>query len=363
MSLADRFAEWRNGLIANTQFQSWAVGNPFTRGIARQKTKATFDLVAGFVYSQVLSAAVESGLLEAVRAAPVTAANFAALSGLPADGALRLLRAAAALDLLRVRLDGRFALGEAGAALLGNPAVFAMIRHHKAFYRDIADPLALLRARRPDTELSRFWAYTASASDADAAAYSALMAETQALIAQNVLAAYDFRRHLTVMDVGGGLGAFLIAAGTAHDSLNLVLVDLPPVARLAEAKLSATPLWPRFRIEPRDMLNDPLPLGADLITLIRVVHDHDDGPVRQLLASARKALAPGGKLLIAEPMAGIPGAEAMADAYFGFYLWAMGRGAPRRPADLEKLLQDAGFRHIRQLKTAQPLLVSAIIAS
>lgn len=362
MSLADRFAEWRNGLISNPKFQAWAVRNPLTRGVARQKTRATFDLVAGFVYSQVLSAATESGLLETVRAAPVTAAGFAVQAGLPEEGALRLLRAAAALDLLRVRSDGSFALGEAGAALLGNPAVFAMIRHHKAFYRDIADPLALLRGRRPDTELSRFWAYAAGAGDTDAAAYSALMAETQALIAQNVLAAYDFRRHVTIMDVGGGLGAFLTAAGTAHDHLNLVLVDLPPVAKLARASLAASPLWPRFRIEPRDMLNDSLPQGADLITLIRVVHDHDDGPVRQLLVSARKALAPGGKLLIAEPMAGIPGAEAMADAYFGFYLWAMGRGLPRRPAELQQMLQDAGFRHARQLQTAQPLLVSAIIA-
>ncbi|MFN7164312.1 MAG: methyltransferase [Hyphomonas sp.] len=362
MSLADQIADWRNGLISNPKFQSWAARNPLTRGVARRKAGAAFDLVAGFVYSQVLSATVESGLLETARTAPVTAADFAARSGLPEDGALRLLRAAAALDLLRVRTDGRFGLGEAGAALLGNPSVFAMIRHHKAFYRDLADPLALLQARSPETELSRFWAYETSTSAEDAAAYSALMAETQALIAQNVLAAYDFRRHRTVMDVGGGLGAFLTAVGTAHDRPSLVLVDLPPVARLAEARLSASPLWPRFRIEPRDMLNDPLPPGADLITLIRVVHDHDDGPVRQLLASIRKALAPGGKLLIAEPMAGVPGAGAMADAYFGFYLWAMGRGIPRRPRELQQLLQDAGFRQVRQLKTAQPLLVSAIVA-
>mgnify|MGYP000487923794 CR=1 FL=1 len=363
MSLADRFAEWRNGLISNPKFQAWAVRNPLTRGVARQKTKATFDLVAGFVYSQVLSAAVDTGLLDMVRKAPLTEAEFAARSGLSANGALRLLRAAAALDLLRLRADGRFALGEAGAALLGNPAVFAMIRHHKAFYRDLADPLALLQAQRPDSELARFWAYETSASAEDAAAYSMLMAETQAMIAQNVLEAYDFRRHRTVMDVGGGLGAFLTAAGTAYANLKLVLVDLPPVAKLAEARLAQGPLWPRFRIEPRDMLRDPLPEGADLITLVRVVHDHDDGPVRQLLASARKALAPGGSLLLAEPMAGLRGAEAMADAYFGFYLWAMGRGSPRTADELHNLLKEAGFRQIRQLRTAQPLLVSVIIAS
>lgn len=362
MSVSDRFANWRNQLISNPKFQSWAVRNPFTRPVARQKAEAAFDLVAGFVYSQVLAATVESGLLEAVRHGPIDEPLFAALSGLPADGAARLLRAAAALDLLRVQSDGRYALGEAGAALLGNPSVFAMVRHHKAFYRDIADPLDLLQARRPGTELSRFWAYDASASPEEASAYSNLMAETQALIAENVLDAYDFRPHRMVMDVGGGLGAFLSAVGKAHAHLDLVLVDLPPVARLAEASLAASGLKPRVRVEPRNMLQDALPTGADLITLVRVAHDHDDAPVRQLLASIRQALAPGGSLLIAEPMADVPGAGAMADAYFGFYLWAMGRGRARSPCELKVLLQDAGFTHIRTLRTVQPLLVSAIVA-
>ncbi len=363
MSFADRFAAWRNGLISDPRFQSWAVRNPFTRPLAEKKAKAAFDLVAGFVYSQVLAAAVECRLLEQARQAPVTEAGLAEAAGLPLDGAQRLLRAAAALGLVRVQSDGRFGLGEVGAAFLGNPSVFAMVRHHAAFYRDISDPLALLRQRRSDTELSRFWAYEASTSKGDAAAYSALMAETQALIARNVLDAYDFRAHHTVMDVGGGLGAFLAALGERYDNPQLVLVDLPPVAELAREKLSRGPLAQRLRIEPRNMLGEPLPEGADLITLLRVVHDHDDQPVRLLLASIRRALAPGGRLLIAEPMAGIRGADAMADAYFGLYLWAMGRGRPRRAEELAALLEEAGFNQIRHLRTAQPLLVSAIIAS
>jgi demethylspheroidene O-methyltransferase len=363
MSFADRFAAWRNRLISDQNFQSWAVRNPFTRPIAEKKAKAAFDLVAGFVYSQVLAAAVECRLLERVRHAPITDAGFSEAADIPLEGAQRLLRAAASLGLVRVQSDGRYGLGETGAAFLGNPSVFAMVRHHAAFYRDIGDPLALLRERRNDTELSRFWAYETSTSKGDAAAYSALMAETQALIARNVLDAYDFRTHHTVMDVGGGLGAFLTAVGERHPGPQLVLVDLPPVAALAQEKLSQGPLAGRFRFEPRDMLREPLPEGADLITLVRVVHDHDDRPVRLLLASIRRALAPGGRLLIAEPMAGIPGTEAMADAYFGLYLWAMGRGSPRRPDELATLLEEAGFSQIRPLKTAQPLLVSAIIAS
>ena len=57
---------------------------------------------------------------------------------------------------------------------------------------------------------------------------------------------------------------------------------------------------------------------------MRVVHDHDDGAALHLMRAVHAALPRGGRLLLAEPMAGTPGAERMGDAYFGFYLLAMG---------------------------------------
>ncbi len=73
-------------------------------------------------------------------------------------------------------------------------------------------------------------------------------------------------------------------------------------------------------------MRDPLPEGADVITLVRVLHDHDDQVVLRLLSEAARVLSEGGTLVVAEPMRG-PGAEArVADAYFGFYLRGMGRG-------------------------------------
>ena len=55
---ADRFYAWRNGLIRSPRFQRWAASFPLTRPVARRKANALFDLVAGFVYSQVLLACV-----------------------------------------------------------------------------------------------------------------------------------------------------------------------------------------------------------------------------------------------------------------------------------------------------------------
>ncbi|MEL6527759.1 MAG: methyltransferase, partial [Chloroflexota bacterium] len=46
---------------------------------------------------------------------------------------------------------------------------------------------------------------------------------------------------------------------------------------------------------------DPIPHGYDLISLVRILHDHDDEPAQALLTNIRKSLAPGARLMIQEP--------------------------------------------------------------
>ena len=60
--------------------------------------------------------------------------------GLGDEAAVRLLKAAAALDLTEALPDGRYALGQLGAALRGNPGLAAMIEHHAMLYADLSDP-------------------------------------------------------------------------------------------------------------------------------------------------------------------------------------------------------------------------------
>jgi demethylspheroidene O-methyltransferase len=61
-------------------------------------------------------------------------------------------------------------------------------------------------------------------------------------------------------------------------------------------------------------------------------------------------------------MAGTIGAEAMGDAYFGFYLLAMGRGRSRTADELTALLGQAGFRSVKIARTRMPLQTKLLIA-
>ena len=358
----------RNRVFANPRFQHWAARLPLIRWIARHRADAAFDLLAGFAYSQVLRAYVEGGLFDILKDGPLGAADVARRMELSEAAALTLLRAGRALMLSEEAGEDRWMLGEQGAVFAANAGVQAMIRHHRLLYADLADPLALLRAdRREPTALSRFWTYAgalhgAGERGAQTSEYSELMAASQHFVADEVLAAVRFGGVRRLLDVGGGHGAFLRAIGTAHPHIELGLFDLPEVVEIGGTVLAEAFGPARVSAHPGNFFKDSIPQGYDMVSLVRILHDHDDAPAQALLANIRASLAPGARLLIAEPMARIPGAEPMGEAFFGLYLWAMGSGRARSPAELVAMCKKAGFARARPVATAQPVNASVIIA-
>jgi demethylspheroidene O-methyltransferase len=367
-----RWGVRRDRLLTSPRFREAASRFAVTRPVARRQAAKLFDLVAGFVYSQWLAACVELQLFERLARGPMTAEGLALESRLPLLGAERLLAAAASLELTEPRGPDeggrqRYGLGPLGAALVGNDAVLAMVRHHHALYADLADPLALLRRGRGGGELERYWAYAkalapGSLGDEQTAPYSALMSASQALVAGQVLDAYPIARHRHLLDLGGGEGVFVAEALARAPRLSATLFDLPAVARAATQCFQRLGLGGRAEAQGGDFHADALPRGADVVSLVRVIYDHDDAPALAILRAARRALPAGGTLLLAEPMSDTPGAERMGAAYFGMYLLAMGSGRSRSAAELTALLREAGFDRVQVRPTALPLQAGLLVA-
>ena len=296
----ERWRAFRNRCLANPAFQARALSLPLIRGIARRRARESFDLCAGFVYSQVLFACVRLGVLEALRREPLTADALASRVGLDTPAALCLLRAGVPLGLFDPSgATGSFGLGAVGASLLGNPSALAMVAHHDLLYADLAAPVALLRRSGGPMRLQRFWAYAADAAPAavsteQVAAYSRLMSASQPMVHETVLDVVKLGSCRLLLDIGGGEGAFAIAAARRYPHLHCQVFDLPPVAALARQRVMREGLADRIEVHGGDFLADALPAGADLLSFVRVLHDHDDEVVRQLLRAAHDALPPAG---------------------------------------------------------------------
>jgi demethylspheroidene O-methyltransferase len=362
--LPDWRGGWLNRLVARPGFQSWASRFPLTRGRARKDGAALFEIVQGFVQSQVLMAVVELDLFRRLRAGPQTPEMLGRASGIAPQRMAVLLQAAAALGLLRRRRKGDYALARKGAALMGVPGLEAMIRHHKAFYADLADPVALLRGPE-QTELSQFWPYVFGArgeiDPAVAETYSDLMAQSQRLVAEDTLRAVSFRGITHLMDVGGGTGAFLERVGLACPDLRMTLFDLPQVTPGATARFDVAGLADRVTLASGSFRDDPLPQGADAISLVRVLYDHADDTVQNLLASVFEALPPGGRLIISEPMGGGTRPDRAGDVYFALYTMAMQTGRARSAKEIMSCCRAAGFEGLRSAKPARSFVTRTII--
>lgn len=367
LSLRDRLLRFRDQVLSNPGFQRFGALFPPMRPVARRRAGALFDLCAGFVYSQILLACVRLRLLDELAQGPVGRDELAARLALPRDSTQLLLDAAVALDLAQGRSRGRYGLGLLGAELRGNPGVIAMIEHHAMLYGDLRDPVALLRGEGGARTLSTYWPYVGTAAPAqlsgdEVAPYTALMSASQPMIATHVLHAYSFRAHRCLLDVGGGDGAFVSAVAAQAPALRCLLFDLPAVADKANARFAANGLSSRARAIGGSFLTDPLPQGADVISLVRVIHDHDDDAVMTLLHAARAALPQDGTLVIAEPLLDGRGAKTFGAAYFAFYLLAMGSGKPRPFGRIAEMLAESGFEGVKLLPGAMPLVTSVVIS-
>lgn len=357
---------WLVKLVASRQFQVFVAKVPLLRRLARSEGAALFDIVAGFVNSQTLMAIVELRILHLLHDGPLPSQKLATQCAVPEMRMQVLLQAGAALGLLKRFRNGSYGLSIRGASVLGVPGLEAMISHHRALYMDLADPVAFLRGGN-QTELARFWPYVFGAAGAVdplvTATYSGLMAESQVLVAEDTLRMVNLSGVQRLLDVGGGTGAFLAAVGGAYPDIALELLDLPVVLQGAQTLLTAAGLGPRVKLHPGSFRDDPLPIGSDVISLVRVLYDHSDSTVIRLLESVYAALPAGGRIVISEPMSGGAKPDRSTDVYFAIYTMAMRTGRTRSAAEISALLAAAGFVNIGSKTGFRPFITSVVTAS
>jgi demethylspheroidene O-methyltransferase len=317
----------------------------------------------------VLLSCVRLNLFALVQKAPATLEELAARTHIPAAALQRLVLSAAGIGLLERRSQQRFGLGPLGAPVAAHEGIRAMVEHNNLLYSDMADPTRFL-CDAWSGDMAAYWPYAHASTPgqmntADAhyvARYSDLMAASQTFVIEEVLRSVAFAPYHCVMDVGAGKGRFVAELAQQASHLQFKLFDLPPVLALAQQNHGALGVRAEVAYHPGSFLHDELPRGADLVTLIRVAHDHPDEAVHTILRKIFDALPVGGTLVLAEPMASEPCESLGSDAYFHFYLLAMGAGRLRTPGELSRMLVECGFVHVEQVPNAMPIHTRILIA-
>ena len=146
-----------------------------------------------------------------------------------------MLRALASVGVLHEDGDGRFALTAIGECLrsdaaepVGGWAAFVGRPYHWQAWGALLHGVRTGESPFRSVHGTDVWEYRAAHPE-EGAIFDAAMTDIMRRANAHLLAAYDFGRFATVVDVGGGRGAFLNAILEAHPGMRGVLFDQPHV--------------------------------------------------------------------------------------------------------------------------------------
>jgi predicted O-methyltransferase YrrM len=132
----------------------------------------------------------------------------------------------------------------------------------------------------------------------DARLFNNTMSQGSAVLAEEIVAGYDFGRFQTIVDVGGGHGLLLARLLEAVPGARGVLFDLPEVIEGARAALAARGLADRCALVGGSFF-DAVPAGEGYI-MKWILHDWDDAACRRILRNIRSVIPHGGRVVVVD---------------------------------------------------------------
>jgi SAM-dependent methyltransferase len=174
----------------------------------------------------------------------------------------------------------------------------------------------------------------------DAAVFNAAMTSGSYVGVSAIVSAYDFSKFRQIADIGGGHGALLHAILSANPNLRGVLADLPTVVAGA-ASLRDGAVGNRCEIVGADFF-ESIPSGADAYVMKHVIHDWNDEDALKILRNCRRAMDPGGTLLLIEWVLK-PSNEVDIGKLLDLNMLVNLGGLNRTEPEFQSLLRQAGF--------------------
>lgn len=327
----------------------WLQGRIYRRFLQIFAPAVAFWIAEMPIVFSLVATLVRLRIFDRLQGGPKTSAELAVECGANEDALLRLLRTAAVIGVLKRNRDGRFTLSPVGRQFLSdspNPV---------SSWTELLDRMMLPGLPRMTEAIVRgkslcetaygktCWEIMQSIPEATGLHDKACSGWTE-LVVDQVAQSYDFSQVRTVIDVGGGRGAFLSAMLKSAPHLHGRVYDRDTT------KVAAGEMFARHGVADRAAHEagnffESVPAGADVYTIKSALHDWDDESVVKILENIRRAIPAHGKLLIIEgsvdhDLGPAPSVRAIWDVTQFATTW----GKSRTLAEFSLIAQHAGFR-------------------
>lgn len=321
------------------------------------------DLIVGFWSACAVATVARLGIADRLARGPRNASEVAAEIGADPDGLFRLMRAVASLGVFSRDGEDRFALTPIGERLRsdvpGSQRALIASELDTAHYLPWGRLVESVRSGKPVFEKvfsMKAWEYYRDRNPEEGRLFSANMTAMSQLDTQGILAAYSFADARCIVDVGGAHGAFLAAALGQASRARGILFDQEQVIAGAGEVLERFGVADRVECVAGDFFGE-LPRGGDVYLLKHILHDWNDEDCVRILSRVREAMAPQGRVVVAElPLPEQGNAEPFS-VMLDLNMLLMLGGRERTPAEYGALFERAGLKLERVVPTSAPIAV------
>lgn len=263
-------------------------------------------LAFGAQAAQVVYVAAKLDLADLLKDGPRATADLATATDADAAALRRLLRSLVSLGICTESTSDRFALTAMGEYLRSDRP--DSVQPRAILNTELLQPLwgeLLHTVRTGETGADRvlgmpLWEYLGAHPE-----IGALFDRTMASYARHrvgpAVAAYDFGRFDTIVDVGGGNGALLIEILRTYSRPTGIVFDLPAVAERAEQHIAEANLADRCVAVGGSAL-ETVPGGGDAYILCNFLINMVDEEAAEILRHCRAVMVAGGRVLLVEPV-------------------------------------------------------------
>lgn len=326
-----------------------------------------FGMVVGIWAAQTVGTLARLGIPDAVAAGDTTAEAVAAKLSLDPDSTYRLMRGAAAAGIFLRPDEKTFLLTPMGELLRsdvpGSLRSFLDVQTAPGHWLSWARLDGTVKEGKAQVEKalgSDIWSYF-SQNPGELRTFAEAMSGLSTNLVGAILAVHDFGQVKRVVDVGGSQGVFLAGVLNQQPGARGVLFDLPQVIAEAGEPLRRAGVADRVESVGGNFF-ESVPEGGDLYLLKHILHDWDDAASIEILKNCRAAMAPGGKVAVAEMVIGGYADPPGPAVFLDLNMMVMLPGRERTVEEFAALFAAAGLELANVVPTKSPVVLLEAVA-